>query len=82
MAAVKYASKCKECGAAIAPGTGDVRKVGGKWATTCDEHAPKATTSRTYGAGRTYGRTLYDSNQRRTGHHRGCACKKCEWDEC
>ncbi len=39
-APVKFPSKCKECGASIPVGAGDVRKVNGAWYTTCDAHKP------------------------------------------
>jgi transcription elongation factor Elf1 len=39
-APVKFPSKCKECGASIPVGSGDVRKVNGAWYTTCDAHKP------------------------------------------
>ena len=39
-APVKFPSKCKECGASIPVGSGDVRKKDGAWYTTCDAHKP------------------------------------------
>lgn len=45
---VKFPSKCKECGTDIPVGSGDVRKKGGAWYTTCDAHKPAPRPRYTY----------------------------------
>lgn len=70
MASVKFASKCKVCNNPIAKGSGDVRKVQGAWSITCNTHKPQPRRL-----------SVYEYNQKKTGHRQGCECKLCMWDE-